>query len=146
MMLDRYAEATDVLQRLVDTHARDPYVVLTYAICMHWMGDGEEADERVASQAENLEPDAWIAPVVCFYAGEITEAEVLEKTEAEDSQLSNDRKCEAYYYLGMAQLLGIPAGVQPDTTAAMGYFEKCVATGVEAFVEFKLARRMLESR
>ena len=53
----------------------------------------------------------------------------------------NEQKCEAYYHLGIAHLFGVPAGVEPDTTAAMKYFEKCVSTGVEDCVEFKLAKQ-----
>jgi tetratricopeptide (TPR) repeat protein len=146
MMLDRYVEAAEVLRRLVQMHPRDLNSVLMYAICLHWIGEKEKANEQVAMGAKDLDGGEWIAPVVSFYSGEIKEEEVFIMAEAEDPQQSNGQKCQAHYYLGMAQLLGIPDGVQPDTTAAMVYFEKCVATGEETIWEFRLARRMLEAR
>ena len=84
--------------------------------------------------------------MIRFYAGEVTEGEVIRRTVAEDPKKDNEQKCEAYYYLGVAHLLGFPDGLESDTTTAMEYFEKSVATGVEPFMEFRLARRMLESR
>ena len=93
-----------------------------------------------------LGDDAWIAPMVRFYAGGITEEEVLDMAKAEDTNKDNEQKCEAFYYLGMARLFGMNGAVEPDTTGAREYFEKCVATGVEEFLEFKLARQILETQ
>jgi len=145
MLLGRYPKAAQALRRLVEVHPGDHYIMLLYAICLHLMGERDEAANYIASWAESLDDDAWIAPVIRFYAGEITEEEVLEMAEAEDHQKANEQKCEMYYYLGMASLVGLKAGVDPDTTAARKYFEKCVSTGVDIFYEFKLAKQMLES-
>ena len=118
--------------------------MLLYAICLHLVGERDEAANFIASRAGVLDDDAWPAPVNRFYAGEFTEEEVLEMAEAEDHQKANEQKCEMYYYLGMASLVGLKAGVDPDTTAAWKYFEKCVSTGVDVFTEFRLAKHMLE--
>jgi len=144
MMLGRYAEAEQALSRLMEVHPKDLYNVLLYTICLFLVGERDEATNFVALRAEMLDDDAWIAPVVRFYAGEITEEEVLIMAEADDHQKANEQKCEMYYYLGMANLVGMHAVVEPDTTAAKKYFEKCVSTGVEVFMEFKLAKKMLE--
>ena len=146
MILGRYSEAAEVLRRMMKIHPGDHYNAVLYVTCLHHMGKREQATEHVTMQAKALDDDAWIAPVIRFYAGEITEEEVLKGAEAEDPKLDNEQKCEAYYYLGMAHLLGVPDGVEPDTTVAMKYFEDCVSTGVEVFIEFKLATKILESR
>jgi serine/threonine-protein kinase len=146
MMLGRYPEAAETLRRMMEVHPGDHYNALWYTICLHHMGENEKASEHAAMQAKTLDDEAWFTPVIRFYAGEITEEEVLKKAEAEDPKKDNEQKCGAYYYLGMAHLLGVPDGIEPDTTLAMKYFEKCVSTGVEGFIEFKLARRILESR
>jgi tetratricopeptide (TPR) repeat protein len=145
MFLERYPEAVDTFRRLVEVHPGDRYNALLYIICLHLVGEREEAREQTTLQAETLDDDAWINAVIRFYAGEITEEDVLKEAEAEDPKTDNEQKCEAYYYLGMASLLGVHDGVQPDTTLARQYFEDCVSTGVEHFTEIKLARQMLES-
>lgn len=144
MLLGRYPEAAQTLRRLVEVHPRDLYSVLLYTICLHLVGESDEAANYIASRPGMSDDDAWIAPVVRYYAGEIPEEEVLELAEAEDHQKANEQKCEMYYYLGMANLVGLNAEAEPDTTVARKYFEKCVSTGVEDFVEFKLAKQMLE--
>ena len=145
MVLERYPEAVDTFRRLVEVHPGDLYNAMMYIICLHLAGERAEAREQTALQATTLGDDAWIAPVIRFFAGEISDEGVLKGAEAEDPEKDNEQKCEAYYYLGMAHLLGVHDGVEPDTTSAMKYFEKCVSTGVEHFMEFKLARQMLES-
>jgi lipoprotein NlpI len=110
------------------------------------MGEHERAGEYAAMQAEALENDAWYAPVIRFYSGEVAEEAVLKGAEAQDPERENERKCEAYYFLGIAHLLGVPDGVEADTTLAMKYFENCVSTGVARFTEYKLAKQILESR
>ncbi len=144
MMLGRYAEAEQALSRLMEVHPKDLYNALLYTICLFLVGERDEATSFVALRAEMLDDEAWIAPLVRYFAGEITEEEVLVMAEAEDHQKANEQKCEMYYYLGMANLVGMNAEVEPDTTAARKYFEKCVSTGVEVFMEFKLAKKMLE--
>jgi tetratricopeptide (TPR) repeat protein/tRNA A-37 threonylcarbamoyl transferase component Bud32 len=146
MILGRYSEAAVTLRRMMEIRPGDHYSAVLYITCLYHMGENEKAREHAAMQAKALDDEAWIAPVIRFYAGEFTEEEVLKGAEAEDPKKDNEQKCEAYYYLGMAQLFGLRDGVQPDTTLAREYFEKCVSTGVEGFMEFTLAKQMLESR
>jgi serine/threonine-protein kinase len=146
MMLDRYAEAIQVFSRLLEMKPRDLNNPLLYTICLNLVGEKDKADDYIASRAGILDDEAWIAPVIRFYAGEITENEVLEMAEAEDPEKDTWQKCEAFYYLGMAKLLGMNDQAEPDSTGARLYFEKCVSTGVEDYWEFKLAGKMVEPR
>jgi lipoprotein NlpI len=103
------------------------------------------ARELIASRADTLTANDWITPVVRFYAGSIPAEEVIEAAESVDAELRSERICQANYYLGMAYLLGLPDGARPDTSAAMGYFEQCMATGEDS-PESRHAGLMLESR
>ena len=97
-------------------------------------------------------------PVARFYAGDLSEDDVLKAAEDEAPVREKEKKCEAYYYLGMAHLLGVGATrvVAQEEGAYTGaplperkekakeYFEKCLATGVKEFTEYDRAKWELE--
>ena len=96
--------------------------------------------------SQSLETDEWINPVIRFYAGDLSEEAVLAAAADEDAEKDNEKRCEAYYYVGMARLLGIDDAVPTasDTAKAVEYFEKCLSTGVtvleSSYAEFELKR------
>ncbi len=146
MILGRYSEAAECLRWMLDIRPRDNYSAVMYIICLYRMGEYEKAREFATRQANAPGNVAGYAPVVRFFAGETAEATVLKVAEAENPETEDERKCEVYYFLGVSHLLGVPDGVEPDTTLAMKYFENCVSTGVTRFTEYKLATQILESR
>ncbi len=85
--------------------------------------------------------------MVLFYTGKLSEDDVLKAAANADATLDKQQKCEGYYYLAMAYLLKLGA-VQGDGAAnaakAREYLEKCVATGVTTFVEYRAAQAELE--
>ena len=90
----------------------------------------------------------WPAPLARFYAGETAEERVLEAAESDDEETDRRRKCEAYYYMGMAHVLGAGAsGGSPQPKReekAREHFEKCLATGAATMPEYRSAERELE--
>jgi lipoprotein NlpI len=119
------------------------YDASDYFIHLHRAGAPDKAREYIAGRSGELENDDWIAPLVQFYAGEITEDSLLSRTGAEDPDTDKGQKCEAYYYLGMGYLLGIHSSVPADTAKAIDYFEKCLGTNVVSYNEYKRAGREL---
>jgi lipoprotein NlpI len=90
----------------------------------------------------------WPAPLARFYAGETAEEKILEAAESDDEETDRRRKCEAYYYMGMAHVLGV--GAQRDApllereAKAREHFEKCLATSAATMPEYRSAKRELE--
>jgi lipoprotein NlpI len=50
----------------------------------------------------------------------------------------NERRCEAYFYIGHTHLLA------NDHANARRYFEKCLATNVSSYFEYKMAKAELK--
>lgn len=83
--------------------------------------------------AESLSSQRWPRPVIDFYCGDISADELLEKAVSKKSKRDNEMKCEAYYYIGEQLFL---AG---KTVQSSVYFKKCLACGIEGFLETKCA-------
>ena len=118
---------------------------LFYALALHRSGRREEARTFLAGIAGTFPVQRWAAPVVQFYAGRLPEDEVLKAAASADPKTDREQRCEAYYYLAMAHHLKL-GGVQVDAAAAAKvreYLEKCVATGVTNFVEYRAAQAEL---
>jgi tetratricopeptide (TPR) repeat protein len=135
----------------VEAEYSDGYVQLTYAHALVRTGRGEEAQtpiKELAKVFEGEESPGWPAPLAFFYLGEATEEEVLEAAKSDDETLEQEQKCEAYYYIGMAHLLGVGAfgGAPPPEREAKAreHFEKCLATDAAITVEYRSAGRELE--
>ena len=145
----KYDEAETWYEKALEREQLDLYDASHYFIHLHRAGAPDKAREYIAGRSGQLENDDWIAPLVHFYAGEITEDSLLSRTEAEDPDTDKEQKCEAYYYLGMAHLLGIHSSVPADTAKAIDYFEKCLGTNVVTYVEYVRAGQellLLEAR
>ena len=142
----RFEEAGTEWKRAVELQPTDLYRHLLYAVCLHHTRGGRAAKEHIAELTKDLEDDTWIVPVLRFYAGEIEEEEVWAAVQDSVPEKLTEKQCEAFYYLGVAHLLGMDAieRVEPDTTKATDYFEKCLATKKVGFVEYGLAAAALE--
>ncbi len=138
----KFNDAARILRIAAEKGIGDSFFSLSYFVAMQRIGNAAEAEVHISKVAQTLESDAWIAPVVRFYAGEITEEAVLKAAESDDEQTDNEQKCEVYYYVGMAHLVG--ATTSPDKTRAAEYFEKCLETNVTEYLEYDWAKNELE--
>ena len=83
-------------------------------------------------------PEGWTKTVGQFLLGRLSGAELLRRaTETADAQTRREQECEANYYVGITALL---AGRRAE---AREKFTACMATGVNVFLEFTLARAEL---
>ena len=87
------------------------------------------------SNADDLSP--WPGPIIKYFAGNLTEAEVLQSIESGSLSGLQERRCAGYFFLGEYALL------QGNKTKARDYFEKSLATGVIKLRQFDGARREL---
>ncbi len=110
-------------------------------------GQVNEARTYLAGVASGLTDQKWAGPVVLFYAGRLSEDEVLKAAASADPAIDRQQKCEAYYYLAMAYVLklgNVPNDAAVSAAKAQEYLEKCVATGVTTYVEYRAANAELQ--
>ncbi|MFO7900217.1 MAG: tetratricopeptide repeat protein [Planctomycetota bacterium] len=100
-------------------------------------GRRAEADKIVRNFLEDFDEEKWIAPVLRFLAGRITEQDVLSRAEHPEPERDREQHCEAYYYLGAAAM------AEGKLDKAEAYFKKCVDQGVYNFYEHGFALRDL---
>jgi hypothetical protein len=143
----RHQEAARALAELAKPLPDNYTPCLFYFLALHRSGRTEEARTFLAGITGAFPVQRWPGPVVQFYAGRLTDAEVLKAAASADPKTDKEQRCEAYYYLGMAYLLtlgDVRAGGQGAASKAREYLEQCVATGVTDFVEYRAARAELE--
>lgn len=139
----KHVEARTVYNRMLNEFPGDSYTHIRYALSLIRAGEADKARSHIREFLANAEDDVWILNVARYYAGEITEEMVLEASRSDSLRQDAERKCEAYYYLGMAYLHGIAtdgATAPADTARAVDYFEKSAATRVTDYVEYWFAR------
>jgi len=123
----------------LDTAARlgciTPDCTLAWALALHRAGRGDEATPVLSALADSLAaappPDDLdiLGDVVRFYARRMTEKELLEKAADPRDKVDAEKKAVAYYYLGMAYLLGVRLETEhatPDPKEAAAYFQRCL--------------------
>jgi len=138
----RFAEAAEAFRQAAELDPDDLYFHVNYFMNLFRSGDIDEARKYIANVASNFEGDDIITHMAHYYAGYTSEDSVLSSTTDENPRRDREKKCEAYYYLGMAHLLGVRSE-GPDRERARSYFERCVATDVKVFTEYMLAEREL---
>lgn len=143
--LGQYSAAVSSMEAAIQIDPAETYNHLLYSIVLCKAGRGTEARSHVGEFVKTLGDSAWAAPVVRFYAGECTEEEVFKAAEAPEPRTTKEQRSEAFYFMGMAHLLGLSSGDAPaDTAKAREYLEKCIALDLRAADEYSWARRELE--
>jgi tetratricopeptide (TPR) repeat protein len=96
----------------------------------------QKADERPAGVPAAVSgwPDEWTRTIGQFLTGGLTESDLLARAAAVNGARGRQYQCEAFYYAGMAHLLG------GDPAAARASFEQCLATQAVGVDEFNLAQ------
>jgi hypothetical protein len=142
----QYEEAAKLFPARIARTPANLSLRLFHYLALHRSGKPDEARTFLAGVAGGLADQKWAAPVVLFYSGRASEDEVLKAAASTDATIDRQQKCEAYYYLAMAYLLKL-GNVQGDgavgAAKAKEYLEKCVATGVTTFVEYRAAKAEL---
>lgn len=122
---------------------------IRYFLALVRLGRLGESEDYLAEylselrKSENL-PETGLLPVVELYAGEIGEATYMEVMLSQQPSYDRDGECVAKYYLGMANLLGVPRYVSPaDAVRAVRLLEECIEAGRDDLVEYHSARSEL---
>jgi len=108
-------------------------------IVLRKQGKRAEADALARQFLKTLKDDEWVAPVLKYLAGEMTEAEVFRRAQHQDPDRNREQHCEAYYYVGACHL----ADGKLDRAEAL--FKKCLAQRVNNFYEHGFALRDLRT-
>ena len=143
----RYKEAATLFPARIARTPASHSLHLFHYLALHRSGQPGEARTFLAGVADGLADRKWAAPVVLFYAGQASEDDVLKAAASTDAAIDQQQKCEAYYYLAMAYLLklaNVPGDAAAGAAKAREYLEKCVATGVTTFVEYRAAQAELD--
>ena len=142
----QFSKAVKIFQNTTKQNPKNLYSQLFYYLSLYRNGQVREAQEYDAKLAGELKEDNWVVPVLRFYAGNLSESELLRAAASNDSTVDSQQKCEAYFYIGMAYQLKMEKtklSELPTPAKAKEYFEKCVATGHTDFLEYKGAQTEL---
>ncbi len=103
------------------------------------LGNASTVREEAKEYLEDFKSAGpWARTITRFFAGEISEADLLEAATRLKELSTPEQLCEAYYYVAETRLA---AG---DLEAAKKMFEKCIATKESRYTEYKSARYALK--
>jgi lipoprotein NlpI len=74
-----------------------------------------------------------------FLTGEMSEPDFLVAASSTDPKTDKEQHCEAYFYAGIRHSLN------GDVSAAKSFFQRCIATDVKNFYEYRMARIKLKT-
>jgi TPR repeat protein len=133
--LGRFAAATKDLKVLTELRSEWHYAHLWHYVAVGRSGGAAKAELKRASKALGL--DAWPGPVVSFYLGGTSAAQLLRKANNPDGQKQLEQLCEAHFYIAQSHM------IQGRHKAAARLFKKTVDSGLTNFVEFASAKAEL---
>lgn len=128
----RYARAAGDFERANKLNPNDAYVVIWLHLTRIRLGlnDAEELRRNVQTAPR----EAWPAPILLFFTGELTEERVAALATAQaDYWTDRNQRCEADFYLGLARL------DRGDRKAALPLLQSAARACHPGFVEFTSA-------
>lgn len=144
MAWGKHKKAISTLQQATRMERQDDYVRILLFIELKRMGQNESAAAQLDTLLSRTKNDEWPASLLKFYIDIISADEVEKAAVKRHPQRDKEIKCEAYYYMGMAYLLGLwERSSAADTNRARDYFQKALTTGARDFFEYELARAEL---
>jgi lipoprotein NlpI len=96
-----FADAEADFKKANELDPQDPYI----ALWLDLAGRRNESPSRLADNAKQLDMNAWPAPVVRQFLGELTAAQTLAAAADEDPKKRQAQTCEANFYGGELALL-----------------------------------------
>jgi lipoprotein NlpI len=94
---------------------------------------------KFAELADTLNGDKWPIPIIRYYAGKITLSECIRQTKSKSKKRENEKKCEAYYFIGEFLILNN----QKDEGVKL--LKKCIECDIQNFREYQAAKLELKS-
>jgi lipoprotein NlpI len=125
---------------VIELNATNDYAHFRVWLSRARLGQTEAATtelQQYLSGRANGKPEDWASQVGHFLAGQMAEPDFLAAAKNADPKTESGQLCEAYFYAGSKRLL---AG---DKAAATDYFQKSIATGMKAYIEYTTAEAEL---
>jgi len=119
----------------------DDYVAMRIWQCQATQGITDGARAFVVAHIKKYKPTGWALAVLRTIADDMTNADLLDlarKKSEKQAMTVPQRLCEAHFYIGCKLLFS------GDKKAAIEQFEKCVATGVDDYIEHRSAQYELK--
>lgn len=114
------AAAAEDFDTVMQSRNDNPYAALRLTIARGKMGKTDPAPLEAAAKA--FPPEQWPLPIVAFYQGKLSEADLIAASKVSDAAATANLVAETQYYLGQWALL------QDDRKAAQKHFEAAVAS------------------
>ena len=117
----------------MDSSSQDAY----YATIWHYLSlkrAGSSEVVRLNEYTHRLDLTEWPGPVLELFLGMTTPEGLLAEAKDSDKTAENQRLCEVYFYLGQYYL------IMGEESKERDMFERCLDTGVKAFIEYQGAK------
>jgi tetratricopeptide (TPR) repeat protein len=135
-LMGELEKALEDYRRAAELDDDKRYFTIWRCIVLRKLGRREEADKMIKAFLKELDnKDEWIAPVIKYLAGEMTQQQVFRLARHDNAETQREQLCEAYYYVGACHL----ADRKLDKAEAL--FTKCLAQQVNNFYEHGFAIR-----
>jgi len=138
-VLGQLDRALDAYTKAAANRDDKEYPMIWSCIVLRKLGRRAEADKLIKGFRKTFDQEDWIAPVVRYLAGEMTEKEVYELAKDDDPETRRQQLCEATYYIGACHL----ADKKLDEAEAL--MKKCLEQRVVNFYEHGFAIRDLRT-
>jgi len=133
-----YKKATKLFEKCYELNPDDLYAPIWHYISQKKIQSNIEIKNKFAKFADTINGDKWPIPIIQYYAEKISKTKCLQKTESKNKKRENEKRCEAYYFIGEFLLL---SGKKEE---AIALFKKCIECGIKNFREYKAAEQELE--
>jgi lipoprotein NlpI len=134
-----WAAALQDSRRFCELWQRDQeYPRLTIWMIRSRLAERAAADKELATHFK-AQPGSWLSKVKEYLLGDLSEVDFLAAAASPDARTNLRYRCEAYFYVGMKNLLD---GKKP---AATDFFQKCVATEVKTSIQYHFAKAELKA-
>ena len=137
--LEQPERALEFYAKAADNDDQKEYYKIWHCIILRKLGRRQEADKFIKDFRKGFKADEWIAPLVDYLAGKITEERVFQLAKHDEPETNRQQLCEAYYYIG-ACYLG-----DKKLDKAEELMKKCLAQRVVDFYEHGFAIRDLRT-
>lgn len=141
----QFNQAADIFATLVKIQPGYIFGHLLYYICLKKSGNDKVAAAHLRGLVQSWPNDAeskWPEALVFYYAGRLRESTLVELMNQGEPDALSRRRCEGYFYLGMAKLLD--GRLRDRDALARADLQKSLATGLANYFEYNLARFELD--
>ena len=137
--LGQLERALEFYAKAAKSDSQKEYYKIWSCIILRKLGRRQEADKFIKDFRKVFKNDEWIAPVVRYLTGEMTEEQVFQLAKDDDPETNRQQLCEAYYYIGACHL------ADKKLDKAEGLMKKCLEQRVVNFYEHGFAIRDLRT-